>query len=707
VKTLSARDALIPGVRRVSDEDNPRGASGVSAEVFAVFDQSAPERFLGLVTWPDVARFPHRIFADLLPRPAPEAVRPETPLEEVYQRLVSAGLDVWPVVEADGRFVGAVSRASLLEALLRHETELLAEARHLRAVVERQNQTLAERTERLEALNRASHRLLSLLGQSRVENPLFQSALESVAEIVGARYAFLQVFDASGRVVQFLYHGMTAEQAARIGRWPERKGLLGLVLESDAALRLSDLTRHPAFTGFPPGHPEMKHLLIVPIRVREKAYGQVYLADRQDGAPFSEADEAVVRSFTASVGLLLANVQAQKEQERLQQQFFQAQKMESVGRLAAGVAHDFNNLLTVIGGFTELLLARFPAEDPAHGQLEQVLAAAQRAAGLTRQLLAFSRQQVVVPRVLEVNQVVRDLAKMLVRLLGEDVELVTRLAPGVHPICADPGQLEMVLMNLAVNARDAMPEGGRLVLESANVSLDEAYARSHPDAQPGEHVVLTVSDTGCGMSEEVKAHCFEPFFTTKERGKGTGLGLATVYGIVRQCGGHITVDSQPGQGTTFRLYFPATASSAPVLPSRAARVAPRPGGGETILVVEDEEGLRRLIGPALEGVGYRVLLAPDAATALRLVETAETPVDLLLTDVVLPRTGGWELAEQLRARRPEVKVLFMSGYSDHTTLQQKVLEPGHHFLPKPFTTSELLEKVREALDAPPAAVPPR
>jgi signal transduction histidine kinase len=388
---------------------------------------------------------------------------------------------------------------------------------------------------------------------------------------------------------------------------------LGLVLESDAALRLSDLTRHPAFTGFPPGHPEMKHLLIVPIRVREKAYGQVYLADRQDGAPFSEADEAVVRSFTASVGLLLANVQAQKEQERLQQQFFQAQKMESVGRLAAGVAHDFNNLLTVIGGFTELLLARFPAEDPAHGQLEQVLAAAQRAAGLTRQLLAFSRQQVVVPRVLEVNQVVRDLAKMLVRLLGEDVELVTRLAPGVHPICADPGQLEMVLMNLAVNARDAMPEGGRLVLETANVSLDEAYARSHPDAQPGEHVVLTVSDTGCGMSEEVKAHCFEPFFTTKELGKGTGLGLATVYGIVRQCGGHITVDSQPGQGTTFRLYFPATASSAPVLPSRAVRVAPRPGGGETILVVEDEEGLRRLIGPALEGVGYRVLLAPDAA----------------------------------------------------------------------------------------------
>src|SRR5437773_1937293 len=350
------------------------------------------------------------------------------------------------------------------------------------------------------------------------------------------------------------------------------------------------------------------------------------------------------------------------ERVQLEQQLRQAQKMEAVGRLAGGIAHDFNNILTAITGYADLLLEDLGATDPRRQDADEIHKAADRAAGLTRQLLAFSRQQVLQPTVLEVNKLVSDLEKMLRRLLGEDVELSTRLAPTTGRVKADPGQLEQAIMNLAVNARDAMPNGGKLTLETANVDLDEPYAADHYPARAGPFVMLAVSDTGIGMSDETQAHMFEPFFTTKEKGKGTGLGLATVYGIIKQSGGFIWVYSEVGHGTTFKLYLPrvqelAERASQPAQPpARAAR------GTETVLVVEDETPVRSVARQVLERHGYTVLEAPSAEAALDVATRYSGTIDLLLTDVVMPGLNGRELASRLADLRPDARVIFMSGY---------------------------------------------
>ena len=377
-------------------------------------------------------------------------------------------------------------------------------------------------------------------------------------------------------------------------------------------------------------------------------------------------------------------------------QLRQAHKMEAVGQLAGGVAHDFNNMLTAIRGYTELLLGMPWKDDEAREALGEIRNAADRAACLTRQLLAFSRKQMMQPRPVSPNTIVRDIESMLRRLLVGDVELSTRLGTEVGQITVDPVQLEQVLLNLVVNARDAMPEGGRIVVQTARVELDAEFCRQYEGARQGPHVMLAVSDNGSGMSEEVKRHIFEPFFTTKERGAGTGLGLSTVYGIVQQSGGSIAVESEVGRGSTFRIYFPRTETAAPPQPRSAA--IPTSGARRgTILLVDDEEGVRRMLKALLERLGYDVIVAADGIEGLAAGERHQGRIDLLVTDMMMPRMHGKELSERFTARRPETRVLFTSGYADDDVIERGLLDADMAFIQKPFSMEELGDKIRELL----------
>lgn len=397
---------------------------------------------------------------------------------------------------------------------------------------------------------------------------------------------------------------------------------------------------------------------------------------------------------------------AEKEREvalealhNTEKQLVQSQKLEAVGRLAGGISHDFNNLLTVILGYTDISKRSLKEGDPLLRNLEEISKASERASSLTRQLLAFSRKQVMQPKVFDVNTVVSDLRKMLRRMIGEDVELRVSLEPELGNIKADPVQLEQVIMNLVVNARDAMPKGGKLSIETSNVYLDESYAREHVSIVPGEYVMLAISDTGCGMNEETRQQIFEPFFTTKEPGKGTGLGLSMVYGIVRQSGGNIWVYSEEGTGTTFKIYFPRVTAEAQEY-KRTNGCAEVPTGSETILLVEDAALVRTLARQVLETAGYCVLEAESAEAALKVCESINgTRIDLLLTDVVMPGMSGNDMSKILLAKQPDMPVLYMSGYTDDAIVQHGVLEPGINFLQKPFSPGALAMKVREVLDA--------
>lgn len=389
---------------------------------------------------------------------------------------------------------------------------------------------------------------------------------------------------------------------------------------------------------------------------------------------------------------------AEAERDTLEKQLALAQRMESIGRLAGGVAHDFNNLLVVILGHAELLLNRPVAADPAVGDsLREIRKAGERAANLTRQLLAFGRKQVLTIRTIDLNRVIAEFQGMLSRLIPESIDVTTHLAPDPGSVKADPSQVEQILLNLCVNARDAMPDGGRLTIETTGVSLDEEYAKGHTGVRPGPYVLLAVSDTGSGMDTETVGKIFDPFYTTKEHGKGTGLGLSMVYGIVKQHGGNIWVDSQPGRGTTFKVYLPrvdepaAVKEAAPVVPARAS-VDP-----ETILVVEDEDKVRDLVCRMLSGAGYKVIVARGGTEAVRLAKERET-IHLLLTDVIMPEMSGRMVRDQVAVLHPDVKVLYMSGYADNVVAHQGVLEAGIHFLEKPFTAHALAAKVREALE---------
>jgi two-component system cell cycle sensor histidine kinase/response regulator CckA len=385
------------------------------------------------------------------------------------------------------------------------------------------------------------------------------------------------------------------------------------------------------------------------------------------------------------------------ERRQLEAQLRQSQKMEAIGTLAGGVAHDFNNLLTTILGYSGLLLDGLEGESPLREGIEEIQKAGERAAALTRQLLAFSRRQVLAPVVLDLNAVVANMEKMLRRLIGEDVALVAVLARDLWSVRADAGQIEQVIVNLVVNARDAMPRGGKVTIETRNHDLDDSYVRTHAYAQPGEHVCLSVSDTGTGIDPETRARIFEPFFTTKSPGKGTGLGLSTVYGIVKQSGGSIEVYSEPGRGTSFKVYLPRVLDGENSVAPEAKH--PPVGGAETVLLVEDEEAVRRLARLVLEKMGYKVLEAASAEEALSVAGDHAGEIGLLLTDSVMSGMSGPDLARILRVQRPETRVLFMSGYTDDAIVRHGLLEPNEAFLQKPFSPDVLARKIREVLDA--------
>jgi len=453
-------------------------------------------------------------------------------------------------------------------------------------------------------------------------------------------------------------------------------------------------------------------LLLVALRVRGESFGILALVRFLDSSPpFDEEEREFAQAIADHAALALSNARLLRsvkaelaERERAEaalrkseEQLRQAQKMEAIGRLSGSVAHDFNNLLSVILSYSDLLLTDLKPIDPLRSDIESIRRAGERAADLTRQLLAFSRQQVLAPRVVELNSVLHESEKMLRRLLGEDIEVVTHYARDLARVKVDPGQIDQVLLNLVINARDAMPEGGKLTIETKQVELDDSYTSEHFGVARGPHVMLAVSDTGVGMDQATQARIFEPFFTTKEIGKGTGLGLSTVFGIVKQSGGHIWVYSEPGGGSTFKIYFPATEAEDSEQPEPIQPISLH--GTETILLVEDQDEVRRVAQAILRRYGYHVLEARNAGEALLTCERHPRSIQLLLTDVVMPQLSGRELAERLAAVRPEMKVLYMSGYTENVIVHHGILDSGIAYLQKPIVPDLLARRVREVLDS--------
>ena len=510
------------------------------------------------------------------------------------------------------------------------------------------------------------------------------------------------LYDEARAAREAVYFYMNGEElnVPSLGGVPVRSGPAGRAIKTGTVVvsndYLKDLRdRDPILVGFEEDNAPPQSALIAPMTIMGRTIGTVEVQSHELGAYTREHVTAMQLAANLAANAVenvrLLNLEREKEE-----QLRQSQKMEAVGQLAGGIAHDFNNLLTAINGYSELSLRRLQAEDPLHRNIKEIKKAGERAASLTRQLLAFSRKQVLQPKVLALNSIISEVEKMLSRLIGEDIELRTVLEPQLGSIKADPGQIEQVLLNLAVNARDAMPHGGKLTIETGNVYLDGEYAKQHIAVNPGHYVMLAVSDSGTGMDEKTQARIFEPFFTTKEAGKGTGLGLSTVYGIVKQSGGNIWVYSEVGQGTSFKVYMPRVDEGAQEY-KRSAEPEDVMQGTGVILLAEDEEMVRKLAREVLEMCGYKVLEAANGGAALLICERHQESIDLLITDVIMPEMGGRELATRLSQLRPEMKVLYMSGYTDNAIVHQGVLDEGANFIQKPFSPQTLASKIREVL----------
>jgi PAS domain S-box-containing protein len=588
---------------------------------------------------------------------------------------------VFPIQTDQGFLLGSISRDVT-------QQKQAQEALRRRLVVEQLATTMSTRFIRLPA--------------QEIDDEITRS-LADIARFVGAEVCYLNLYGHGGETLAARYEGGAAE---RFSYTVEVGSSLAHFAWAIAQLREGNIVDMPDVSHLPPeAAPTAQALssygvrsaLTIPVIHEGQLVGSLGL-NASEPKRWPEEDRSLLILAAHILCNILERRQADQANEQLRAQFLQAQKMEAVGRLTSGIAHDFNNLLTAINGFTELLQFDLAPDHPAQVKLERILDSGQRAASLVAQLMAFSRKQILEPKLFDLNNAVRGTHNLLRRVIGEDIELVTRLEPALWPVEADATQVEQVIVNLAVNARDAMPGGGRLTIETSNVTLDDAYAAAHLDARPGDHVMLAVSDTGTGMSKDVQAHLFEPFFTTKEVGKGTGLGLATVYGIVKQSGGNIWVYSELGIGTTFKVYLPR--AQGPCQTDADLQTgADAPSGHETILVVDDNTGLRNLACQVLRRQRYHVLEASHGQQALQLAAECTGPIQLLLADVVMPGINVRQLADELRQSHPALKVLLMSGYADDDIVGRGVLEPGVAYLQKPFSLLNLARKVRTTLDS--------
>ncbi|MBN1991256.1 MAG: response regulator [Anaerolineae bacterium] len=590
-----------------------------------------------------------------------------------------------------------------LEELVTERTAQLAEAnKQLAAEIAERNRTEEEvqrRNRELTLLNR----VIAASTASLEPDTVLQTVCRELAAAFDVPRVAATLFNPEKTEGKVIAEYSTRDESTTVGQIVPVKnnGLFQNLLAHKTPLTVDDAQNDPQLVL---AHHLMCQrgtvsLLLLPLTNKQEIIGSLCL-NTTEPRHFTAEEINLARSVAEQVSGVLVRAQLVQEHRQLEEQLRQAQKMEAIGRLAGGMAHDFNNLLTVITGYSELLLHRhIERHDPRYKDIEQIFKAGERATALTRQLLAFSRQQVIQPEILDLNAIITDTNEMLRRLISEDIDLITILDPTLGHIKADANQIESIILNLAVNAYDAMPHGGKLTIKTSNLKLGAGSADKPIGLEPGRYVLLTVSDTGIGMDAETLSHIFEPFFTTKAKGKGTGLGLATVYGIVQQNKGGLSVSSQPGRGATFQIYLPQIEPVKPLAGAEPGLSKPL-RGTETILLVEDEDMVRELARYALVQNGYRVLEARHGREALEVCRQHEGPIHLLLTDVVMPSgLSGRNLAEQLTALYPETKVLYMSGYVDKAIVQRGVLDPNIAFLPKPFSPVSLSRKVREVLDA--------
>lgn len=679
-------------------------------KVFAVFSTKEHAKdmthLVGLLALRNSGTPRQTRFADLLPDFPPVFVNEDATLDQVWNRMETENVEMVAVSDTEGRFVGAVTRRSLMEALLRHEQALSSQVAQLESRCRQHETGMETLFRKLESTGEAYRTLLHLLVHTSIEDDLLQAGIEALAALIHARYGAIMLLGPGGDPVRFLVTGMTPQEVQQIEKVPEGRGLLGIELEAMDVLRIDDIGSDPRSCGFPPHHPLMRSVVMAPIANEGQIYGRVYLCDKIDGQPFSDDDCLIVQSFSHSLALLAGYARAVAERKHAEEatayldaQLRQARKLEALGRLAGGVAHDFNNLLTAIMGYGELTLVASKPDERMRRNLEEILKAARRGGTLVNQLLAFGGKQTSERVVVSLSAIISDLSLMIRRLIGEDIQVIIRADPESGNILIDPGQMEQVILNLVVNARDAMSHGGTLLIETTCVALEEPLVLQLGNLLPGPHVVLSVKDTGCGMSSEIRARIFEPFFTTKDQGKGTGLGLSTVYGIIIQNLGALSVESEVGQGTTFRVYLPWVGDhlQEPIGEDQSLGQAE---GTETVLVVEDEPEIRTLICENLRYLGYTVLEATNGADALDIARQLTHPIHLLLTDMVMPQLGGQALADTLTGLHPEMKVLYISGYTNQPLAPEGALPKGSAFLQKPFTQEALGRKVRESLNEP-------